>query len=539
MSPQIVGRVFVALIFASVLEVSQAQTSTAPALQLPVPSPAQTMQQLAYTLQVNSRVVLTDVTVTDAKGNPVAGLPRSAFHILDNKQPQSISSFEEHSGPVKVSALPASKPGIYSNEYLQHLPAVLNVVVLDITNLDVPDQMLLNQELTQFLNDVPNGQPIAIYLRSAENCFLVQNFTSDRTLLEDALHAAIPRIPPPGGARLNDFDTMRQIAVYLGQLQGRKNVIWFSGGSPLFLRPDASVAFIEADAHWRELYDELERERIAVYPVDARGLTVTNRPGMVQQHFVMDDVARATGGHAFYNTNGMIEAANQVLSTDGSFYTLTYSPNNFRFDNKWHNVKVAIDGGRYRLSYRSGYFADGSVGEAQKPMPSRTRLLANGAKVEVLPQLRSVPIIFEATAAPVTDAALAALPPPSAATPPPPSRKPPKKGDTRYSIRYSVPVGSLVLQDVDGRKIVAFGIAAIAFDRNGQTIARQGERATLTLNQDSLREHPGGSVVIDQQIDLQRGDEYLYLAVWDATSGRLGTLQVALHVPTPHKQAGN
>jgi VWFA-related protein len=336
---------------------------------------------------------------------------------------------------------------------------------LDITNLEIPDQMWLNDEQTEFLNKVPNNQPLAIYLRSGENCFLVQNFTSDRALLEDALLRAIPRIAPPGGIRLNDFDTMRQIAAYLGQIRGRKNIIWFSGGSPIFLRPDAASAVFENAVEWRNLYDELEQERIAIYPVDARGLTVTSNIGTMMdefsQHSVMEDVARATGGHAFCNTNGMTEAANQVLSTDGSFYTLAYSPKDFRFDKKWHNVKVVVDGNTYRPGYRSGYFAEDAApasGNLEKP---RTRLMESGEKVEVLPQLHSVPIIFEAAAAPSSDAAaLTALPPPSAATSSVPPHKSIKQGDTRYSVRYSLPVDALVVQDVDGKKRVTFGIAA-------------------------------------------------------------------------------
>ena len=109
--------------------------------------------------------------------------------------------------------------------------SVLNVVVLDIINLGITDQMYLYYELTKFLGNVPNGQPVAIYLRAGEYTFLVQNFTSDRALLLDALRRAIPRFPPQGRAYLSDLDTMRQIAKYVSQLPGRKNVIWFSGGS--------------------------------------------------------------------------------------------------------------------------------------------------------------------------------------------------------------------------------------------------------------------------------------------------------------------
>lgn len=98
-------------------------------------------------------------------------------------------------------------------------------------------------------------------------------------------------------------------------------------------------------------------------------------------------------------------------------------------------------------------------------------------------------------------------------------------------IRYSLPVDALTLQDIDGKKIVTFGIAAIAFNRDGEAIVRDGQRATMTLNQSSLSKHPDGSIRIDKLIDLQRGDDYLYLAVWDVTSHRLGTLQIALNVP--------
>jgi VWFA-related protein len=525
---QRVARVFVALVSASAINLSVAQS--APAAGSSAQGNDQTTGHAGYTLKVHSRVVLTDVTVTDARGNPVRGLPESAFHVFDNKVEQPIGSFEEHLAPVSASILPVTKSGVYSNDYISHLPSVLNVIVLDITNLDIPDQMWLNHELTQFLNDVPNREPLAIYLRSEDNCFLLQNFTSERALLVDALHKAIPRFPPPSREALNDFDTMRQIAIYLGQIPGRKNVIWFSGGSSLFLRPDASGVAFENSAEWRHLYDELERERIAVYPVDARGLTVTDLPGMTEQHIVMADVASATGGLAFYNTNGMIESAKQVLNNGSSFYTLTYSPRNFQIDNKWHKVHVTLDGEPYHLSYRSGYFADGNVGDPEQPAKSRTRLMGNGQKVEVFQPLSSAPIVFEANATPIHDPALATLPRPSVARPPSPL-PPVRKGRTRYLIRYSLPVDALTQQDIDGKKIVIFGIAAIAFNRDGETIVRDSERATMTLNQRSLTEHPDGRIRIDKLIDLQTGDDYLYLAVWDVTSRRLGTLQIALNVP--------
>ena len=80
-------------------------------------------QQPIYTLHANKRVVLTDVTVTDRKGNPIHSLKASDFRISDNGKPQDLASFEEHSGaPIESVPPSAAKPGVYTNEFLQHPP---------------------------------------------------------------------------------------------------------------------------------------------------------------------------------------------------------------------------------------------------------------------------------------------------------------------------------------------------------------------------------------------------------------------------------
>jgi hypothetical protein len=47
--------------------------------------------QSGNTFQANFRVVLTDVTVTDRKGDPVRGLKASDFHVFDNSKPEEIA----------------------------------------------------------------------------------------------------------------------------------------------------------------------------------------------------------------------------------------------------------------------------------------------------------------------------------------------------------------------------------------------------------------------------------------------------------------
>lgn len=52
----------------------------------------------------------------------------------------------------------------------------------------------------------------------------------------------------------------------------------------------------------------------------------------------------------------------------------------------------------------------------------------------------------------------------------------------------------------------------------------------MTLNEDVARLHPDIPLAFDQRLNLKKDDQYLYLAVWDTTSGRLGTLQIPLQV---------
>ena len=522
-------RILIILVWGS-LSAAPAQSQS----RQPPPPP----QNQPYTIQANSRVVLTDVTVTDKGGNPVHGLPESAFRIFDNSEPQTIDSFEEHTGsPTAATMEPAAAKGVFSNDYLLHLPPALNVVLFDIRNLEVADQMYLYYELTKFFKEQAVGQPLAIYLRNGNGCFLVQDFTTDRELLLTGLHRAIPRIPPSGREYLTDIDTLNQIAGHLSQLPGRKNVLWFSGGSTFYLRDDFAIT--DNPAAWRDLYDDLEQDRIAVYPIDARGLmNFSLRLSMTHvlwaQWAEMSETARATGGQAFYNSNGLMEITNHLLSSDSSFYTLTYSPHDFHFDNKWHKVRVALNEKGYQLSYRRGYFADGSTGSSGQPQKttSRTRLLPGGGKVE-LNGMRSEPIIFQAGVLPSSDSAVISAPKPTTSVPAPP----PRKGAVPFSLRYSLPVNALAQQTIDGKQEVTFRVAAIVINGDGRAIDSRAEQVTIALNEDAIRHHPDAPLTFDQRLNLKKDDEYLYLAVWDMTSGRLGTLQVPVHVPKPEKQA--
>jgi hypothetical protein len=68
-----------------------------------------------------------------------------------------------------------------------HLHPVLNIPPIDLANLEMADKMYLDDELMRFLNEQREEQPVATYLRAGSGCFLMQNLSSNRKLLLDAV----------------------------------------------------------------------------------------------------------------------------------------------------------------------------------------------------------------------------------------------------------------------------------------------------------------------------------------------------------------
>jgi VWFA-related protein len=181
------------------------------------------------------------------------------------------------------------------------------------------------------------------------------------------------------------------IARFVSALPGRKNLIWMSGSFPSQVFPDSTqstgaqnefnnAVYLEADV--RVAQEVLKESRVAVYPVDVRGLQTDPRFSAatrytappkastfgVQQaaeHATMDAVADSTGGRAFYNTNGLQEAMNAAVRQGSEYYTLTYAPSNGKANGAERKIKVVVKDANYQLFYRRRYLAD----DAEHPAP--------------------------------------------------------------------------------------------------------------------------------------------------------------------------
>lgn len=480
--------------------------------------------QRSYTLRADAREVLTDITVTDAAGNPVHGLERSQFKIFDDGHSERISSFEEHS--ASASAVGGTNPlaaHTFNNDFLLHPPAAFNVLMLDTATISVVDQMYLNEELTHFIKALPASQLLSIYARAGELTVPLQDFTTDHALLLAALNQAIPHLRQPGATQYEALGGLQQLAQYLSHYPGRKNVMWFGGNEGSLFLADSQAIEMGED---RALYDQLNAARISVYPIDARGLTTNSYA--VFQHMPMEQEAEATGGHAYFDTNGLANVAAEIVKTGENFYTLVYSPNDLKLDTKWHHVKVTVAGGEYQLSYRRGYYDDGMIARPSEAKP-RTMLRAHGETTRI-PANVGEPIVFSVVAQPSSSFTTSVMPASTDVVTPPEDESQPT-----YTFRYTIPAADLSLDNVPEGKRVRVGAGILVFNEFGRMMSKTSQEFTLTFDGDKLTANPHGTLTFDQRSNLPKGQDHLLLAVWDMETGRMGTIKLSVKVASHPK----
>lgn len=190
-------------------------------------------------------------------------------------------------------------------------------------------------------------------------------------------------------------DAFANIARFVSVLPGRKNLIWMSGAFPSEIFPDSTpgtgsrgefnnAVLFQEDI--RRAQDALKESRVAIYPVDVRGLQAdpqfsastryaagppkSSTFGLQQgaEHATMDTIADSTGGRAFYNTNGLKEAMDAAVRQGSAYYSLTYSPSNTKEDGGERRIKVVLNHPGYQLFYRRQYFADDGHSTPEKPL---------------------------------------------------------------------------------------------------------------------------------------------------------------------------
>jgi len=514
---------------------------------------------------------------------------------LEGGKRQFVTSFHEYTG--QVNEVPRTRsfepPDVFSNYLTIQPPDSVDVLLLDPLNTPLEDQAFVRQQALLYIKRLPPNAHMAIFLMSTKLVF-VQGFTSDPSLLLAALgqKETNPQFSPLLKSRgdntakqqaigkmeslattqegasfqasitamqqfLNENDTsqtndranitlknLRGLGQYLAGIPGRKNVMWFSGSFPASIYPDPA----SKDSMPRFYYEEIKKTaevlaaaRVAIYPIDARGLQTNafydaslpapssglsaslRLEGILRaaEQATMDELAFRTGGRAFYNTNGLADAMNQVVENGGRFYTLTYTPSDRKLDGGLRNVVVKVPGDRYKLDYRRGYYAVSpqealadNAGQVADPLHAFM-----GLGMPIVDQIH-----YKALILPAKDAVKSATATDGGKRPEP---------TTKYHVNFAVPVGDLTFETTsDGVRHGKIEVSLIAYNRYGEPVCSGSKPIDLALDSDTYSASERTGVQIHEVIDLPKGDLWLRAGIFDFTSARVGTLEVPLNEVT-------
>ena len=371
---------------------------------------AQAPQQPTFRVQVEAIEI--DASVTDARGNAVTDLSIDDFDILENGQPQTITSFGLVNIPRTRPERPlfaanAIEPDVQSNNQGE---GRLYVIALDqVTGAQIlRTRRFVRRFLEQYFS--PNDLGAVVYLGRADHS-KSQGLTNNPRLLMDAVNAfsggfaqeaaptpsaAMPAFQGGGGAPTSGsasieaaernftlreaMSSFRQIVEYMATVHGRRKALMlFSQGyaSDIFRVVDyrgGVMSLPEEDLH--RAITVATRNNVVIYPIDPRGLTEegglaesetgpsTDPDARIEAAIARLDarqslttLAMATGGFALSSSNSFENAFDRIVQENSTYYVLGFTSTNDRRDGRYRKLDVRVKRPGLTVRGRAGYMA--------------------------------------------------------------------------------------------------------------------------------------------------------------------------------------
>jgi VWFA-related protein len=329
-------------------------------------------QQPTFRAGVNA--VRVDVIVTDRVGAPVENLTEADFEIAEDGKPQKIDSLKL----IRVQT--RQEPGgeapreirTFDDEATELGRDDVRIIVLFLDDYHVSRVGALNLHgwLRQFIQaQIGAYDVVALMYPLTPTAGLT--FTRDKfalTSVTDKFEGRrgdyMPRndmeanyaMEPPW--RIEEIrnqvvgSALKGLSYRLGTVnEGRKSVIVVA----------ESLALGASDL--REVIDAANRNNVAIYPLDARGLSVGSPFGAYD---VLQALAENTNGRALTGRNDLSVGLGAVLRDSSAYYLLGYNSDKGA-DGKFHEIKVRVKRPGMDVRARKGYWAP-TAGEAARAL---------------------------------------------------------------------------------------------------------------------------------------------------------------------------
>jgi VWFA-related protein len=503
-------------------------------------------------LRVKVNLVLVPVVVRDSAGKAIGTLKREDFRVTDNKREQLLTEFQVEDSTKADNASAATTTAVSSSEVKSFVPPErFTGLFMDDIHLD-PEQLALATSALQHYLDSVNLTEQRIGLLTSSGQGQV-DFSSDLAALRGAVNKL--RAHPMAGSNLKDCPDVSYYDADLIINRGDREALEVAIGEAFaecgVRDPRAAESVARNSAHRKLTSGDLERTtvlaslsdavkrmasvpgqrtlvfvspgflltdgdeeqariieaavrlKIVVNTLDSRGLYVEAEDnGALQQSNIMLELAGATGGTFFRNSNALDTGFKRLAEAPEYVYLLGFSPADVKADGKFHHLKVELtNNSKLTVTARRGYYAEGGQANSAKVEKEKvTEAVFSPAAIHDLSvQLRTQ---FVRDDKPVA----------------------------RLTVAPTIDLSLLPGRQEEGKSHNELNIVMAVFDNNGKYLT--GSDKTFQLNWSPRQDGtlPQGDLPHTNFI-LRSGNYAVRVVVCEAMSSRMSAETISVHIP--------
>jgi VWFA-related protein len=416
----------------------QQQGQQQPQQQAPVAQPPDPNQPPVFRSGIN--FVRVDVILTDRAGNPIADLQPSDFDVTEDGKPQKIETFKFiklDGGTADAVKEPVREIRTdYDEEQEASRDDVrLFAVFLDDYHVKRGSSLSVRKQLATFVeNNLGPSDMIGVMyplestsaVRMTRNHSAVmrglQQFTGRKFEYEpkNQYEESYAHYPTETVERIRNqvsLSAIKGLIVHMGSLkEGRKALILVSEGYTNMIPPQmrnadaqmpglgnpaygnsqagvndptedraAWIAGMDMDSDLRDVYDMANKNNVAIYAVDPRGLPVfefdindgggigiqTDSTYLRSTMDTLRVLAENTDGRAIVNRNDIAAGMKQITRDQSAYYLIGYNSSQTPSDGKFHEIKVRVKRPGIQVRARKGYWALNAEQSARANAPPK------------------------------------------------------------------------------------------------------------------------------------------------------------------------
>jgi VWFA-related protein len=310
--------------------------------------------------------VVLDVVVTPKSGPPVRGIDQKDFTLLDNKVPQTLTSFQAVDG---------------------RYASVRITLLIDAVNVDYSVVASEREQVDKFLRTDGGhlAHPTALAVLTDKGAQMLGDFSTDGNTLSASLDQyavslrLVNRTAGFWGAaeRLQySLDGLQALVAHEASAPGRNIILCISPGWPLLSGPRVDLDEKKQQQTFGEvvsLSTELLQARITLYSVDPLGsrdagssrifywenfLKGVSKPSQVQlANLALQVLASQSGGAVLTSNNDIAAMLRKCLSDTSTYYELSFHPPQSDQPHEYHQLEIHVAERGLTARTRQGYYS--------------------------------------------------------------------------------------------------------------------------------------------------------------------------------------